>query len=298
MGEVRKETVVDLPRSQTEFTWIGQGGIRLVGSKWGASEAQSVVFTHGAGQTRYSWNKSAQKFPEFGFSAITTDMRGHGDSEWAPDGDYSIDAMIEDLRLLLASQSQPPILVGASMGGITSLIGLGEGHISCSALVLVDVAPKVNFDGVAKIIAFMNEHLDGFASLEEAQEAIFAYNPHRSQAKAKGSSDGLKKNLRLKGDGRYYWHWDPAFLSKREKDDLQDLKLLEKRKVAAARNVKVPVLLVRGVMSELVSEESAKDLQELIPQAKVVEIDKAGHMVAGDSNDVFSKAVMDFVNKI
>jgi len=277
------------------FTWRGKDGLTLAGSRWGDSEAPSIIFTHGAGQTRHSWGITAEEFAGNGYQSITVDTRGHGDSDWAQSGDYSIESMISDLGLLSAQLPGKPVLVGASLGGITSLIAVGEGLISCAALVLVDVAPKVDQKGVARILSFMRGHLDGFESLEAAQAAVTAYNPNRSQAKASG--EGLRKNLRLR-NGRYHWHWDPVFLEQPERSDPKSMQEQEDRRVNAAANIDVPVLLVRGAMSDIVSEESAKDLQAMIPHSKVVEVSKAGHMVAGESNQVFARAVMDFVNEL
>src|SRR5690606_40599381 len=111
-----------------------------------------------------------------------------------------------------AGLPRPPVLVGASLGGLASLVAVaesGEQERTARALVLVDVAHRIEDEGRDRIGAFMTGHLDGFASLEEAADAIAAYNPHRPRPK---DLSGLAKNLRQREDGRWVWHWDPAFV--------------------------------------------------------------------------------------
>lgn len=147
-------------------------------------------------------------------------------------------------------------------------------------------------DGAKEVIAFMGSAADGFASLEEAADAVAAYLPHRPKPK---STAGLERNLRLRDDGRYYWHWDPAFMMMGKDVDNQPEgpSTLE----TAARALTAPTLLIRGGRSRIVSEEGAREFLELVPHADYVGIDGAHHMVAGDANDAFNKAVFAFVEK-
>lgn len=180
------------------------------------------------------------------------------------------------------------------MGGITALVGVGEGKLACRALVLVDIAPRIEAEGVARIVAFMRGYPDGFESLESARAAVAAYNPQRQQA---GDGSGLRKNLRLCSDGRYRWHWDPRLLEHPERADPAMMAQQQERRMAAARRIEVPTLLVRGTQSDIVSAEGVRELRELIPHAEVVEIAQAGHMVAGDRNDIFSEAILAFIGR-
>ncbi len=274
------------------FDWVGRGGVLLQGERWGSAAGRPVVFLHGGGQTRHAWAGAARQVAARGFESMAIDTRGHGDSAWAHDGDYSLDAMVADVATLVETAGTAPVLVGASMGGITTLVGVGEGRIACRALVLVDIAPRVEPEGVARILAFMRGHPDGFASIEQARAAVAAYNPQRRQA---GDGAGLSKNLRLGSDGRYRWHWDPRLLDDPERADPSVAVQQQERRIEAARQIRVPVLLVRGAMSDIVSEAGVRELLELIPHAEVVEIIQAGHMVAGDRNDVFSDAILSFI---
>ncbi len=186
----------------------------LAADRWTAAEERGVVLLlHGGGQTRHSWHRSGARFAAAGWTTVAIDARGHGDSAWASDGDYSMDALVGDLAAVVSQLDVTPVLVGASMGGITSLLAVGESAVRAGALVLVDVAPQVEAAGVQRILDFMASAPDGFASLEEVADAIASYNPHRPRP---SNLDGLRKNVRQWDDGRWHWHWDPAFLSVRD----------------------------------------------------------------------------------
>jgi len=279
-------------------------GVELVADAWGEPTHQPVLLLHGGGQTRHAWKRTAQVLASHGFYALAVDLRGHGESGWSPDGDYAMDRFARDVRQLAASfdksssseaigQEKKPVLIGASLGGIASLIAAGEAdHRIARALVLVDIAPRVDTVGVEKIRGFMRTHIeDGFATLEEAADAIAAYLPHRPRPT---SLEGLRKNLRLGSDGRYRWHYDPAFvrgMGQRTNDR-------ENRLTEAALAIDVPLLLVRGGSSELVSEEIARAFVAQVPGARYVDVAGARHMVAGDSNDPFTDEVVRFLDGI
>ena len=269
--------------------------IQITASSFGSARDRPVLLLHGAGQTRHAWHRAAVALANSGWRAISIDARGHGDSTWCPNGDYSIECFISDLKHVTAQLSdecgQVPAVVGASLGGITALLAQGESdHTLFSALVLVDITPRINSDGVAKILKFMSEHQHGFGSLQEAGDAVASYQPHR--ARQRKSNEGLRKNLRLI-DGRFYWHWDPKLLEHVSELDTESVD----RQRAAARNLSLPVQLVHGQMSEIVSDETANEFLQLVPHASYVNVTNAAHMVAGDSNDVFANAVSKFLGK-
>jgi pimeloyl-ACP methyl ester carboxylesterase len=257
------------------------------------------VLLHGGGQTRHSWGTTLRVLGERGWRAYSLDLRGHGDSEWAPDGDYTLDAFAGDIVAISHELGRPPALVGASLGGIASLAAIGE-HLDeeiATALVLVDVAPRIEEDGRMRIGEFMMQHMDdGFATLDDVADAIQAYNPHRPRPT---DLSGLRKNLRY-ADDRWYWHWDPAFIKGRmgSADETRSSLVDPQRLQQAARNLTVPTLLVRGRMSDLLSAEGARELLELVPHAQMVDVAGAGHMVAGDRNDLFNDSVVDFLQTV
>jgi non-heme chloroperoxidase len=253
------------------------------------------VFLHGGGQTRHAWGRAAAAVAAAGRFAISIDLRGHGHSDWSPDGVYDMDRFGADVRTIASSLGRPPVLIGASLGGLSSLVAVGESDTPiASGLVLVDVTPRVETEGRVKIQGFMRAGMRGFDSLEDAADSISAYLPNRPRPK---DLSGLQKNLRQRGDGRWYWHWDPRWLGNNEGVDGQGGLVHHDRMCAAAGAVTIPTLLVRGRMSDIVSDEGVRELEQLIPHAEVVDVAEAGHMVAGDRNDAFNEAVIDFVSR-
>lgn len=268
-----------------------------------ARGAPPVLFMHGGGQTRHSWNAVARDLARRGLRAVTVDARGHGDSEWVASRNYTFAHFRDDLLLLacdirsrFGGEKVPPVLVGASMGGISALLA-DHAHSGPNELftgiVLVDITPRMERTGVDRIMGFMSQNMSGgFDSVEDAADVIAAYLPHRPRPK---TLDGLRKNLRQRDDGRWYWHWDPAFVdgpASVETGRGEREKLL----LDAARGITVPTMLVRGSRSELVSEAAVEEFLDLVPHARFIDVKEAGHMVAGDKNDAFAAAVVDFLN--
>lgn len=271
--------------------WRGAGGITIAGDSWGNPAGPLVLLQHGGGQTRHAWKGVGEALGAAGYYAVAFDARGHGDSAWAPDGQYGQDVMVQDLKSVIAAVgNRRPALVGASMGGGTSLVATGEDHVDATALVLVDVAPRIETEGVAKIQDFMAQKPEGFDSLEEVAEAISRYQPHRKRPK---QLDGLGKNVRLGADGKFRWHWDPRFRANR-----LDLAQRQQRLEACARRLTLPTLLIRGGRSDILTESGAQDFLKLCPHCEYVNIMNAGHMVAGDRNDVFGRAVIEFLQHV
>ena len=285
----------------TEFL-LGRDGNRLAADVAGPEDGPPVILLHGGGQTRHSWGTTAAVLAAGGWRAYSVDLRGHGDSDWAPDGDYTMEAFAGDVTAIASSLPVPPALVGASLGGLASLAAVGwwaathSDRPLATALVLVDVAPRTEQAGRDRIGAFMMENMEsGFGSLDEVADAIARYNPHRPRPK---DLSGLKKNLRQR-DGRWYWHWDPSFIrgSFGSPDETRTSIIDPTALEAAARNVTIPVLVVRGLVSDLLSEEGAQQLLELVPHGEMISVAGAGHMVAGDRNDLFNDSVVGFLSK-
>jgi pimeloyl-ACP methyl ester carboxylesterase len=275
---------------------LAGAGVGLVADVYGESGSPPVLLLHGGGQTRHAWGTAAKALAAAGRRAYSVDLRGHGHSDWSPDGVYGLGRFAADVEAMATGLDARPALVGASLGGLSSMVAIGESEQPiATALVLVDVAPRVEREGGQKIGGFMRAGLRGFDSLDEAADSIAAFLPHRPRPK---DLSGLEKNLRRRGDGRWYWHWDPRFIANQEGVDGQDGLVRHDRLADAARHVTVPTLLVRGRISDIVSDESVRELRELIPHAEVVDVAGAGHMVAGDKNDAFNEAVIEFIQRV
>lgn len=269
---------------------VSAGDVDLAVDFWRSSGTHrgAVVLGHGSGQTRHSWAATAERLAGEGWDAYAYDMRGHGDSTWAPDGDYTLDALCGDLRHIVATLDETPAIIGASMSGIVAMVAQGEAIVPMRSLVLVDITPTTNEEGTRRILEFMRAAPDGFSTLEDVVDALQVYNPRRARP---AGFDGLKRNLRLGDDGRWRWHWDPQYLAIAN----ERLRfLMRDRMTDAARHVSVPTLLVRGKESDVVGEDDVRTMLDLIADSHAVEA-PAGHMVAGDDNDRFTRQVLEFL---
>ena len=270
-------------------------GITVEFDLWGKIKRDAILLLHGGGQTRHSWNATAEKITQVDGCAITMDLRGHGDSDWSHGGDYELSDFSEDVAFLIDTLEIQPSLVGASLGGLVGIYLEGRYRPgSISALVLVDIVPNINVLGAEKIKDFMLEHSKtGFTSLSEVSDILSEYNPHREKS---SDLEGLKKNLRKRGE-KWFWHWDPLFISSergKENPDMRNPELLNE----LCSNISVPLLLVRGKLSDLVTEIQVREFLERFPEASFADVSGAGHMVVGDKNDAFANEVIEFLNHI
>ncbi|MBA2077477.1 alpha/beta hydrolase [Rhodanobacter sp. PCA2] len=280
------------PSGRTEFVATGDG-LRLAVETGGAPGVPALLFAHGFGQTRGAWNGAAATLAAQGCRCISFDARGHGESGHLAGGGYHMQQFIDDLLGLAQRQPAPPVLVGASMGGLLGLVTAGEARPApFRALVLVDITPRWETRGVERILAFMQAHPDGFAGYAEAAERIAAYLPHRAGRK---SEEQLRPLLREGVDGRLRWHWDPALLTG---DLIAESERYQPRLFAAARQVDVPVLLLSGERSDVVSHATVAEFLQLVPHARHVEVPGATHMLAGDANDAFTREIASFIQSL
>lgn len=264
--------------------------IKLVGDLYHAQAAAgTVLLLHGGGQTRHSWDRTASRLAAAGWNAHTLDARGHGDSGWSPDRAYSQDRFVADLQAVVASIGSRPVLVGASLGGLTAILAAGESRVPARALVLVDIAARVEPVGHARITDFMRSRPDGYASLDEVAAALASLNVHRRRPL---NLDGLRKNVRRHADGRWRWHWDPNFLG--TGDETHGL-IPRERLLRAARQITIPTLLVHGAQSDVLGAAGIEEMLELIPAARYVRVSDTGHMIAGDDNDAFTTCLLEFL---
>lgn len=272
--------------------WTTQEGLRIAGDSWGDPAAPLVLLLPGGGQTRHAWRETARNLGAAGYRAVAIDLRGHGDSDWSPEGDYAQESFARDLRdVVQALGARKPVLVGASLGAATALVAAGEGLVDAGALVMVDFVPATEPEGFERSKSIMASHPDGFASLEEVSDAMLAF---RGGGQRPADLSGLAKVVRLRADGRYYWHWDQRQLAWRVRE-------FPRRHIwfsECAQRLRIPTLLLRGGSSDVVSEEGAREFLRLCPHADYVNIAGAGHMIAGDRNDSFGQAAGPFLARV
>jgi pimeloyl-ACP methyl ester carboxylesterase len=281
---VRERTIAETGRIE----FAGAGGLKLQANVTGDPAAPCVILLHGGGQTRHAWSATFQTLASAGYRVIAYDSRGHGESSWSPDGIYSFSLRADDLRAIAADIVTPLALVGASMGGITSMQAINAG-LEVSALVLVDIVLRPRREGVQRVRDFMASRPRGFATLEEAVDAVAAYNPHRPRP---ADPSNLLRNLRHRADGRLYWHWDPRMVPADVGADL-----VEMEDIARGFKTRSPVMLVRGSDSDVVTDANAGAFLGLVPHAELRSVPGAGHMVVGDSNREFNDAIIDFLGR-
>jgi pimeloyl-ACP methyl ester carboxylesterase len=275
--------------SARTVTFTTDDGLRLVGEERGSPDAPLVLLLHGGGQTRHAWARNAARLQGEGYCVVSYDSRGHGDSDWSPEGDYALLTFGRDLLAVLRELGRPAALVGASLGGTSSLVAASQRPEQIWSLVLVDIVPGFVATGVQRIRAFMTANPDGFDNLNEAAAAVAAYNPHRTKA----NPAGLMRNLREGPDGRLRWHWDPRVIGEMPSPATSDMLA---GKLASLPEC-LPLLLIAGALSDVVDDKAIESFRARAPHAEVVSVAHAGHMVAGDKNDAFGDAISGFLRQ-
>ena len=303
LGNTTPTSIIDLGSLVVRTVRISAtDGLELTADEWGDPSRPPVLMCHGAGQNRHAWKATAETLARRGWFVVTVDARGHGDSDWSAEALYDSEDIGRDIVVLLRRFKSRPVIVGASMGGMASLAAQRTATDQLyAAVVLVDITPDFDIEGARRIIAFMSGNPDGFANLDEAADAIAAYNPHRPRP---AEPSGLNRVLRQRSDGRWIWRWDPAYVTSKpgfgsDDEDTMAAHMERTRRIMAegAQAVTVPMLLVRGGQSDLVTPQAVQNFRELVPEAEFVDVAGTGHMVAGDDNDAFTEAVAEFLTR-
>jgi pimeloyl-ACP methyl ester carboxylesterase len=262
-------------------------GLELAGSAYGDPGAPPVLFFHGGGQSRSAWLGSARTVADAGYYGISFDLRGHGDSDWAADGDYLLDAYGRDVERLLTQFERPVTLVGASRGGQSVLVGGARHPERVRLIMLADVAPDIRNDGVDGIRAFFAEGEAGFDTLDQAADSLAR---HLDQPLIADASK-LARSMRKDEANRWHWRWDPAT---GHREFLYPPSENESLLIAAAQ-VTSPLVLVRAELSHLLTHEGVAKFKRLAPQLEVVTAPGVGHMFTADRNDGFAAQLLDWL---
>lgn len=273
--------------------FTGGDGQRLAADLFGPEDGSPVLLIGGMGQTRHSWRRVALRLAERGFRAIALDFRGHGESDRAPDGDYSYPRQAADIAAVAREVGRPMVIVGNSLGGKIALAaaGLGGPEVA-AAIVMVDAVPRSNPAGIAGVTQSMELSDVGFASPDEAAAQIAR---SRGQEIAPGAGDKLRRNMRQDDSGRWHWHWDAGYRDPRHNVGLgAGTAFLE----SLAPGIRVPVLLAWCELSDVVLPDGVAALRALIPHLRVEVVPGARHMIVGDQNDVFADTLMGFLAEI
>lgn len=255
--------------------------------EWGDAARPPLLCFHGITQTAHSWDEVAEALAGE-YRVLCFDQRGHGDSDWSPDGIYDRHGMAADIAALAEALGLARFfLMGMSMGGINAITFTAAHGASVAALVIVDVSPEIRKEGVENIRRFV-QAADVLDSFEAFVERAHAFNPRRSRANIESR---LRHNLKQLPDGRWTWKYDPQLrnpnrpIGSRLTANLWD-------DVAAIR---CPTLILKGGESDILSAEGATKMQQTIPGSELVVIPGAGHSVMGDNPEAFTAAVRTFL---
>lgn len=261
----------------------------LAGDAFGDPAASPVLFFHGGGQSRNAWAGSARAVAKAGYYGISFDLRGHGDSDWAADGDYLVEAFGRDVERLLNQFDRPVTLVGASRGGQAALIGGSRHPDKIRLIMLADVAPLMRDEGVEGVRAFFTEGAAGFDTLDAAADSLAR---HLKQQRLDDSSR-LGRSMRQDGNGRWHWRWDPATGRSEYLHPPSEGEAV----LAAAARLKSPATLVRAELSHLLTDEGVQVFQKLAPQLEILTAMGVGHMFTADRNDAFAAQLLECLKR-
>ncbi len=280
-------TVTDPIVWEDKFIHINQ--LRLHYLDWGNKQARPMVLLHGGGQTAHSWDLTAIVLRSW-YHVMALDQRGHGESEWAPDRDYSSERQADDILHFVGDlQLHKPILVGLSLGGLNGLVFAKRHSHDLAALIVVDVGPRVEFEGSQNIKKFMTNQ-DTFSSIDQAVTRAAQFNPLRPRDHIRFS---IRHNLMQTPNGDWTWRYDKYF---REPERLAE-RNWECITWEDIEEIKCPTLIVRGANSDVFSADTAELMAKTIPNACWVEVPRAGHTVASDNPAGFAHATIDFLDR-
>ena len=276
---------------QSTDCYVEANGLKFHYLDWGNPDNPPLVLLHGVGQTCHTWDLFAAAMSPH-FHVMAFDQRGHGDTDWAPDKDYSRKTMVKDAEgFTTALGLDRFFLTGMSMGGANSLSFTGQNPDRVKALVVVDVGPRVENKGVQNIRNFMKDFRE-FDSLDDAAAVIHKFNPRRPLEIIRKYT--VVYNLKQLPSGKWTWKYDTYFS---EGHSRIDVKQMQEELSTEVKKISCPTLLVKGAESDVLSLDGAQSLQESILGSEFALIPGAGHSVMGDNPPAFEAAVREFYRK-
>jgi pimeloyl-ACP methyl ester carboxylesterase len=258
-------------------------GVRLAASAWGDPRAHPVLFFHGHGQTRRIWSIAAQVVAKGGYRALSIDLRGHGDSDWAPDRNYAIEAYGRDIVRVIDQLDRRVSMVGVSRGGWVAHLAAAWRPDNTRLLVLCDMAPNISIEAPRAYRRFFDLSRRGYRTLAEAAEDLRA---HLGYAVANPAQ--IRGGLRER-DGLLHWHWDPASGA----PEHFEVEPTRTRLVAEVRDLRCPVVLLRSGQNSMVTDEKLREFKALTPQLIVEEAPGLRHILTLRDNPWIGRRVID-----
>ena len=257
--------------------------------EWGEPDSPPMLLLHGYAQTCHSWDFVALAMCDR-FRVLSLDQRGHGDSDWAPDGDYTPEAYWTDLHAVMeALDLRDFVLMGLSMGGRNAISYAANHPGRVRALVVVDSAPMMQRAGTDRMRQFVQGD-DVLDSVDAFVKRVQEYNPLRPAEQIRGS---IMHNLKQLPDGKWTWKYDKVLRSPDRKLPGKDYAALLWEQIDA---LDLPTLVVRGGESDMIALETADELHQRIGGSTLATVERAGHLVMGDNPSGFDAAVRSFID--
>ena len=276
-----------------EDRFVEANGMRFHCLDWGNAGAPGMLLLHGFAQTCHSWDFVALAFCDR-YHVVALDQRGHGDSDWAEDGDYSPEAQQGDIAAVVSAIGlRDFVLMGLSMGGRNSFTYAATHPDDVRALVVVDAGPQNMRTGSQKIRNFVQQE-DELDSVEDFVQRVLAYNPLRDPVQVRGS---IMHNLKQLPTGKWTWKYDRRFRQPGGRRFQQDPEMTQ-RLWRYMESLTCPTLVVRGAQSDIIALDTADGMHKRIPDGRMATVEKAGHLVMGDNPSGFERAVTEFLSEI
>jgi len=276
------------PNSEPREGTLSPRGFRLHYVEWGDAKAPPLVLLHGITGHARTWDTLASALADT-WHVLALDQRGHGDSDPAPDGDYGVGAMADDLGAFADALGLSTFaLLGLSMGGRVAMGFAGVHPQRVQRLVIVDIAPEIHPPGMTRIRAMIANAPDAIESEEWAVETAMAANPRADVAELRHR---IKHALRREPDGTLTWKYARDVREMMRRGGRREpLDLWER-----LTRITCPTLLVRGAESDVLSPELAQRVVAALPDGSIVEVPRAGHTVPGDRPVEFVEVVRRFL---
>jgi pimeloyl-ACP methyl ester carboxylesterase len=276
---------IDLPQDHQLII----GAMRFHYLDWGG-DGHPIVFLHGGGLNAHTWDVVALML-RTRYRCIALDQRGHGDSEWSPAIDYGVDTQVQDVEGFVDSlRLENPVLVGQSMGGLNSMAYAVRHSERLKGLVVVDVGPEIEAAGAQRIREFAST--PELASPEAFLELAVKFNPLRNPAVLRRS---LFYNLGQLPSGKFALKHD----QRRASEEASRISTAQRERLSReVTKISCPTLIVRGALSDVLSDRAAEKFAKSLPRARWVQVEKAGHNVQGDNPHGLLDAILPFFNEI
>ena len=273
-----------------ESKFVNANGLNFHYLEWGDQTSPTILLLHGFAQQAHSWDFVALSFCDR-YRVIVLDQRGHGDSSWSKDGNYSLDAFQNDLESIVEKlELKTFILMGLSMGGRNAIMYAANNPDKVSAVVIVDASPQNMEQGAANIRNFVEQD-DQVSSLEEFVERIHRFNPRRDPIHIRSS---IVNNVKQLENGKWTWKYDKLLRKHGLPSSTQDSGITDKL-WRSVETVICPTLVVTGAKSDIVSKQTLRRMIQRLQNGHESIVNDAGHLVMGDNPSGFEKAVSAFI---